>query len=335
MAKLPYMQFFPADWLGDTRPLSLAAKGAWIDILCILHASVTRGVRTMPVVAWARTIGATADQAVAVIDELANTQVADVIRESGEGCNAVVTLRNRRMSRDSLTAEQTRLRVEKHRVNKRGKRGNGGGNTDGNAGCNGPGNADVTPYNLETIIQKTPVVPLPGDEKKPGSDGSDKPPEPPQKPPKAKGPLQLRAEALMRRRPSTPLTDAEARAFRKNKAAIEATAEEDWQALEAFYAAPQRETFARKDLATLVNNWNGEIDRARAWVAEHGQGHGRPPAVPPPPAEPSGWREYVAEHFPNSDYAPGQPKAGAAWADVPPEHRQWIMASMREDDRNV
>jgi len=70
----------------------------------------------------------------------------------------------------------------------------------------------------------------------------------------------------MHRRPETPLTAAEQRAFKKNRAAIQATTEDQWKSLEAFYAAPQQQTFARKDLATLINNWNGEIDRATAWT---------------------------------------------------------------------
>ncbi len=80
-----------------------------------------------------------------------------------------------------------------------------------------------------------------------------------------KGVLQLRAEKIMRRRPETPLTENERRAFKKSRAAIEATTEDQWLALEQYYAAPQAETFSRKDLSTLVNNWNGEIDRALAW----------------------------------------------------------------------
>ena len=87
-------------------------------------------------------------------------------------------------------------------------------------------------------------------------------------PPKAKAKVQLRAERLMARRESTPLTSGEARAYSKNRAAIEATTEDDWKLLERFYAAPQSKTYARKDLATLLNNWNGEIDRARKWHAE-------------------------------------------------------------------
>jgi hypothetical protein len=90
--------------------------------------------------------------------------------------------------------------------------------------------------------------------------------------PVAKGPLQLRAEKLMRRGVDTPLTAAEARAFTKNRACLEATSEPDWLALEAYYAAPQSETYSRKDLGALLNNWNGEIDRAKAWTANPGAG---------------------------------------------------------------
>lgn len=82
-----------------------------------------------------------------------------------------------------------------------------------------------------------------------------------------KGPLQLRAERLMRRRPETPLATNEQRAFKNSRAAIEATTEDEWIALEKFYSAPQQETFHRTDLGTLLNNWNGEIDRAKAWLA--------------------------------------------------------------------
>lgn len=93
-----------------------------------------------------------------------------------------------------------------------------------------------------------------------------------------KGPLQLRAEAIFRRKPETPLTAREARAFTTSRGAIEATTEADWLLLEAFYAAPQSETYARKDLATLIANWSGEIDRARLWRLKH---HTAAPAMLP------------------------------------------------------
>lgn len=81
-----------------------------------------------------------------------------------------------------------------------------------------------------------------------------------------KGALQLRAESIFRNDPSRPLTPKETRAFVRAMPAIQATSEADWQLLEQFYAAPQSETYSRKDLAGLLNNWNGEIDRARTWA---------------------------------------------------------------------
>ena len=88
-----------------------------------------------------------------------------------------------------------------------------------------------------------------------------------------KGDMQLRAEALVKRRVETPLGPKDQKAFKAASASLSATNEEQWQALEAFYAAPQETTFARKDLVTLLNNWNGEIDRAMAWTGKNGNRH--------------------------------------------------------------
>jgi hypothetical protein len=73
----------------------------------------------------------------------------------------------------------------------------------------------------------------------------------------------------VKRRAETPPGPKDQKAFKSASASLNATTEEQWQALEAFYAAPQGETFARKDLVTLLNNWNGEIDRATAWVVKN------------------------------------------------------------------
>ena len=83
--------------------------------------------------------------------------------------------------------------------------------------------------------------------------------------------MQLRAGRLLRKRADTLWDHAEIRAYAKNKSVIAATDEADWLVLEKFYAAPQAETFARKSLATLLNNWNGEIDRAKNWQIEAGK----------------------------------------------------------------
>jgi uncharacterized protein YdaU (DUF1376 family) len=131
--KLPFIQFYPADWLMKTRPLSLQTKGAWIDILCILHNAPERGRATMTLQGWARVIGASIADAEAAIAELESTNVADIERTG----NGDVTLISRRMRGEAVTREQTRKRVERHRLRRTqeppGVNGNGHSNVNGNA----------------------------------------------------------------------------------------------------------------------------------------------------------------------------------------------------------
>lgn len=75
--------------------------------------------------------------------------------------------------------------------------------------------------------------------------------------------------ALFRRRLSTPWDAKERESLRKNRAAIDATTKEDWELLAWFYALPEEGTYRRKNVATLLNNWNAELDRARAHQANH------------------------------------------------------------------
>lgn len=76
---------------------------------------------------------------------------------------------------------------------------------------------------------------------------------------------QLRAEKLLGKRPTTAYDKSEIAAWKIAKPIVENTLEADWLLLEAYYAAPQEETYRRKNYATLLNNWNGEIDRAKSW----------------------------------------------------------------------
>lgn len=45
VGKIPSFQFYPGDWLKEPclRSVSLAAKGLWIDMLCLMHESDRRG----------------------------------------------------------------------------------------------------------------------------------------------------------------------------------------------------------------------------------------------------------------------------------------------------
>lgn len=64
-------------------------------------------------------------------------------------------------------------------------------------------------------------------------------------------------------------------------------------------------------LATWMNKGRYEQDLTELTAAPP------PPAPPPPIPEPPGWREFVASEYPRCDYAPGQPKHGMAWTEIP------------------
>jgi hypothetical protein len=139
MSKLPFLQFYPSDYLVDTRVLSLAARGAWVDIICVLHKSSTRGTLTLPARGWARIMGATEADFQSALSEIEEMKVGDVIRNG----NGDVSVTCRRMMNESITREQTRLRVQNHRK----KHGNKAGNESGNA--------DVTGNKSEVISHKS------------------------------------------------------------------------------------------------------------------------------------------------------------------------------------
>jgi hypothetical protein len=67
----------------------------------------------------------------------------------------------------------------------------------------------------------------------------------------------------MNRRASTKMGKTEMRAYKDALPIIKETNEEDWQALEAFYASDAE--YKRQGFATLLNNWNGEIEKAKAY----------------------------------------------------------------------
>lgn len=78
--------------------------------------------------------------------------------------------------------------------------------------------------------------------------------------------FQARIGKLLNRRGSTAWDKKEIAAFR----AIKQPPEEDMTALEDYYNAviPKPEDFRRRSLQTLLNNFNGEIDRAKLFIIE-------------------------------------------------------------------
>lgn len=83
--KRPAFQFYPADWRKDVelRSCSIAARGLWIDILCIAHECDPYGHLTingnpMTAAKLSGQVGLTASQCKALLDELIENGVARV-----------------------------------------------------------------------------------------------------------------------------------------------------------------------------------------------------------------------------------------------------------------
>jgi len=87
---------------------------------------------------------------------------------------------------------------------------------------------------------------------------------------------QLRAEGLFNRKESRPMDKAEKSAWESAKEIVRLTTEEEWECLEKFYAAPQSETYARKAYSTMLNNFTGEISRAKEWCATESKKYALP-----------------------------------------------------------
>ena len=104
--KLPSFMFYPGDWLKDTRALSLATKGAWIDILVALWDSPIRGILANRIEGWARMLGSTVDQAEAVIQELREQCLAEITTLA----DGRVVIASRRLIRDELDRARERDR---------------------------------------------------------------------------------------------------------------------------------------------------------------------------------------------------------------------------------
>jgi hypothetical protein len=108
-----------------------------------------------------------------------------------------------------------------------------------------------------------------------------------------------RARGLFRMRAGTPLDSAQERAWRRNRAAVEATEEQDWLALEWWFtqgASSPMAKFRRKDLAQLLNHWNGEIERAHMEAHNSGAELSRGTRKRQVPDD---WREIILTNAPD------------------------------------
>ena len=112
MSVHPWIKFYPRDWRGDQalRAVSIAARGLWIDCLCIMHEAKPYGhlvLNGQPVDddTLARMTGVPVDEVSALMAEL---REAGVLSVTGKG-----VVFSRRMTRDHARAQKGKRSVEK------------------------------------------------------------------------------------------------------------------------------------------------------------------------------------------------------------------------------
>ena len=125
--KMPFLQFYPADWAADTRILSLSARGAWLELICAMYVRGRTDTVSGTPERLAGLIGCTKDEFLSALEELKSNDIADI-----EECNGVVTVTCRRFREEKNEREKTNSRVKKFRE------------TQMKRDCNGESNESVT-----------------------------------------------------------------------------------------------------------------------------------------------------------------------------------------------
>lgn len=100
--KTCFFRFFHDDWLRDTRPLSPAAKGMWIDFICLAWSSASSSLQAS-YKQFSRMLGAEESEFRNVLAELRRFSIADIV-EDGD----LVTIGCRRMQKDLELNAQAR-----------------------------------------------------------------------------------------------------------------------------------------------------------------------------------------------------------------------------------
>jgi len=173
--------------------------------------------------------------------------------------------------------------------------------------------ANVTPESRPERDQRreeksnTPIVPASGDESA------------------EEDALLLRAKGIFRMRAGTALDRSMRRAWKEASAAIAGTTEAEWQTLEAYYCdvIASRDDIRRRDLATLLNNWSGELTRAAAWAARTGFHPGNSEKKETGGPSEELWRTALEALYPEGNHT-----AYRTWADVPESLREEITAAI-------
>lgn len=114
MAKLPYMQFYPADYQADVRRLTMATQGAWMQIICVLWRAPKRGRLTLSLEEWGRELGCPASEFSLYLEELVHHNVGKISRECIENVEQI-TISSKRIMREKMKQSLALKRKQKQR----------------------------------------------------------------------------------------------------------------------------------------------------------------------------------------------------------------------------
>lgn len=105
MNKLPWLKFFPDDWITGTREMSAQEKAAWIDLLAFMWKSDNRGSVSGSWEGIARMLGLPWLDCEIIIMGMFRKNYLNLT-----DANGIITLSSRRMKREENTRESNRSR---------------------------------------------------------------------------------------------------------------------------------------------------------------------------------------------------------------------------------
>lgn len=257
-SRAPAMQFYIADYIQDTRMLSLPARGAWMECLCQMWISPERGKIEYSCEEFARLFGCGNVESEKVIFELMESGICDALPKRYQDVtkyNQKITIMSRRMLRDEKLRKSNADKQNRYRRKNNTKK-----LPESNPNSNPP-SSDYSLHTTNTTVQ-TPISPLKGEgrvtRKKNLTITEQK-----QKRVKSNTDTMIRIGKWFGRQPSTLWSVYEQKSLDRLFAAPL-----DIKALETYYTAdiPKDDDYRRRNLETLLNNWISELDRARTWI---------------------------------------------------------------------
>jgi uncharacterized protein YdaU (DUF1376 family) len=111
MAKLPWMKFFPADYLLDTQLLTSSTRGVWMDIICHLWRAPTRGSLTLSVEQWSILLRVDEAELSRTFVELQRNGICNIVT----GVDRNVTVLSRRLVKEENTRNGAAKRMRAYR----------------------------------------------------------------------------------------------------------------------------------------------------------------------------------------------------------------------------